>query len=78
TYRLLHPDGIARALEGSEDFVWTPDGTLLMCRGAILYQCKPANAPTWTQLADFSALGINQLTRLAIDPQGKKLALVGQ
>lgn len=69
---------LARTLTGSEDFVWTPDGRLLMGRGAVLYQCKPATNPTWTPLADFSAVGISQLTRLAIDPLGKKLALVGQ
>ncbi|QIP14049.1 hypothetical protein G8759_16220 [Spirosoma aureum] len=69
---------IVKTLEGSEDFVWTPDGTLLMCRGSVLYQYKPSVTPTWTQLADFSNFGIKQLNRLAIDPQGKKLALVGQ
>ena len=69
---------ITQTLDGSEDFVWTPDGTLLMCRGAILYQCKPAKSTNWIQLADFSDSGIRQLTRLAIDASGKKLALVGQ
>lgn len=69
---------ITRTLDGSEDFVWTPDGTLLMCRGPILYQYKPGGQANWLQLADFSANGIKQLTRLAIDSSGKKLALVGQ
>jgi dipeptidyl aminopeptidase/acylaminoacyl peptidase len=69
---------IVKTLEGSEDFVWTPDGTLLMCRGSVLYHYKPNVTPNWTQLADFSSFGIKQLNRLAIDPQGKKLALVGQ
>ncbi len=69
---------VVRALAGSEDFIWTPDGRLLMAQGAVLYQCKPATNSAWTPLADFSDAGIKQLTRLAIDPQGKKLALVGQ
>lgn len=69
---------IAPTLTGSEDFVWTPDGTLLMCQGTALYQLKPVATPTWTKLADFSSLGIKQLNRLAIDGEGKKLALVGQ
>lgn len=69
---------IAPTLTGSEDFVWTPDGTLLMCQGTALYQLKPGTMPTWTKLADFSSLGIKQLNRLAIDTEGKKLALVGQ
>lgn len=65
-------------LPGSEDFVWTPDGTLLMGQGAALYQCRPGNGTGWTKLADFSAAGITQITRLAIDPRGKTLVFVGQ
>ncbi|GAB3023412.1 TolB family protein [Spirosoma pulveris] len=69
---------LGRTLPGSEDYAWTPDGALLMCQGAILYQLKPETAQSWTQLADFSTEGIRQLTRMAIDIDGKKLALVGQ
>lgn len=69
---------IVRTLDGSEDFVWASNGTLLMAKGAILYQCNPVTSPTWTPLADFSTAGIKQLTRLAIDKSGKKLAVVGQ
>lgn len=69
---------IAPTLTGSEDFVWTPDGRLLMCQGAILYQFDPKSSLSWTQLVDFSSMGIKQLTRLAIDPKGQQLALVGQ
>ena len=69
---------ITPTVEGSEDFVWTPDGKLLMCRGAILYKYDPVTRSGWQQLADFSSFGVSQLTRLAIDSQGKMLALVGQ
>ncbi|WP_018622038.1 TolB family protein [Spirosoma luteum] len=69
---------IAPTLSGSEDFVWTPDGLLLMAQGSSLYVFNPKIDLRWTQLADFSSAGIKQLTRLAIDPGGKKLALVGQ
>ncbi|WP_041951916.1 TolB family protein [Spirosoma spitsbergense] len=69
---------IAPTLSGSEDFVWTPGGLLLMAQGAGLYVFNPKIDLRWTQLADFSSVGIKQITRLAIDPEGKKLALVGQ
>jgi hypothetical protein len=69
---------IAPTLPGSVDFVWTPDGLLLMAQGAVLYVFNPKTDLRWTQLADFSSAGINHLTRLAIDAEGKKLALVGQ
>lgn len=69
---------LVKTLEGSEDFVWTSDGTLLMCQGSALYVYKPNVTSSWMQLADFSSSGIKQLTRLAIDPKGKTLALVSQ
>ena len=69
---------IAPTLSGSEDFVWTPDGLLLMGQGANLYVFNPKTDLRWTLLADFSSVGIKQITRLAIDRIGKKLALVGQ
>ncbi len=70
--------GIVPTLEGSEDFIWTPDGTILMARGPVLYQYNPKTTSGWQPVADFSSAGITQLTRLAIDPAGKKLALVAQ
>jgi len=69
---------ITRTLEGSEDFVWTPDGALWMCRGAVLYRYRPGTDASWLPLADLGAYGIGQLNRLALDAKGQKLALVGQ
>lgn len=69
---------IAPCLAGSEDLIWMPDGTLLMGKGAVLYQRSPGAGTEWVKLADFSASGINQITRLAISPDGQRLALVGQ
>ena len=74
----MQPSVLTSTLEGSEDFAWTPDGTLLMGSGASLYHYKPGTDATWVLLADFSTLGIKQITRLAIDKQGKTLAFVGQ
>jgi hypothetical protein len=69
---------IVPTLEGSEDFVWTPDGRLLMCKNGTLYQYRPGSDTTWTEVADLSKYGIKQLSRLAINAKGTKLALVGQ
>ncbi len=69
---------IAPTLPDSEDFVWTPNGLLLMAQGSGLYVFNPKTDLRWTQLADFRSAGIKQITRLAIDPAGRKLALVGQ
>lgn len=69
---------ITQTLEGSEDFVWSPTGSLLMGKGPILYQFTPGTSTGWTPLADFTTSGIMQITRLAIDATGKRLAIVGQ
>ncbi len=69
---------LAPALAGSEDFVWTPDGALLMCRGAVLYWYRPGVTVDWIPLSDLGKHGIGSLSRLALDPKGRKLALVGQ
>jgi hypothetical protein len=69
---------IIECLEGSEDFVWTPDNRLLMCKNAILYQYWPGVDQSWVQIADMNKYGIKGLNRLAINTSGTKLALVGQ
>lgn len=59
-----------------EDYTWTPDGHLLMADGAILYRWTPGT-DGWTQIADFTEMGLADLTRLALSPDGTLLALVG-
>jgi len=56
--------------------VWTPGGVLLMAKGAKLYQWSPSRRPAWEEVADFSALGIESITRLAVSRRGDRLALV--
>ncbi|TAF96112.1 MAG: hypothetical protein EAZ32_10505 [Cytophagia bacterium] len=76
--RNLQTTKLIETLPQSEDCAWTPDGTLLMAQGAKLYKWQPKADSTWQLVGDYSALGIKQITRLAIDPKGKKLAFVGQ
>ncbi|MEZ4416515.1 MAG: hypothetical protein R3E10_12280 [Gemmatimonadota bacterium] len=63
------------ALEGSEDHAWTPDGTLIMGRGSVLYARSTDVDGTWRQIADLSELGSN-ITRIAVHPQGTHIAIV--
>jgi CubicO group peptidase (beta-lactamase class C family) len=63
---------------GSEDCAWTVDGTLLMAQGAKLYKWNPKSDTDWQLLADWSSMGIKQITRLAVNPKGTQLAFVGQ
>lgn len=68
---------IARALEGSEDYAWTPSGSLLMGQGSALYGLDPAAGGEWTLLADLADEGIEDITRIAVSPDGRYIALVG-
>lgn len=66
---------LAPALPGREDYAWLPDGTLLMGDGGKLYRTTPGNGG-WEPFADFTALGITNITRLAVSPAGDRLAFV--
>ncbi|HKG22808.1 MAG TPA: hypothetical protein VKC34_12985, partial [Blastocatellia bacterium] len=67
---------IAKTLPGSEDYAWTPGGSLLMAKESKLYEWRPGRDTAWREVADFSARGIHGITRLAVSPSGDRLALV--
>lgn len=59
------------------DMAWTPDGWLLVASGGTL-QAWRAGANAWRPIADLNALGIPNVSRLAVAPKGNYLALVAQ
>lgn len=67
---------IAIALPGVEDMAWSPDGSLWMGKGSYLYRLHPSRDKGWQRMADLSSWGLKGITRLAVSPNGKKLALV--
>jgi hypothetical protein len=76
------PAGIAdlvRPAAGLQDpfLAWTPDGTLLMAGGSTLYAWRPGEHD-WTVLANLGRSGIRNVTRLAVSPQGDRLAFVAE
>ncbi len=76
-----HPDqpGIDIIIEtppGQEDFTRTPDGTFLIGAGSRLLYYHPDHHASWQEMADLSPYGISNITRLAVSPDGRKLALV--
>jgi hypothetical protein len=70
---------LVAAVEGATeaDCAWTPDGTLLMAHGDVLYAWR-AGQPRWTRVADLAALGLHHVTRLAVSPKGDRMAMVAQ
>ena len=54
---------------------WAPDGTLLMAHGDSLHAWR-AGRSDWEVVADLAALGLHNVTRLAVSPGGDRIALV--
>ena len=65
---------------GSEDLWWTADGRILMGEGSKLYLYRPgprAEVDPWVEIADLEPFGVRGITRLAISPDQRRLAVVG-
>jgi Tol biopolymer transport system component len=56
---------------------WSPDGTLLMAHDGSLHAWRKGGGG-WEVVADLGALGLRDVTRLAVSPKGEWLALVAQ
>lgn len=66
--------------EGSEDLAWTPDGAIVMGQKGKLLLWRPSGAaePAWTEIADLTKQGVENITRLTVSPDGKWIAIVSQ
>jgi hypothetical protein len=62
--------------EGSEDLAWTPDRKILMGKGTELFQCDPFGDKQWKKIADLKDFNLNNMTRLAVNAKGDKIAIV--
>jgi tricorn protease-like protein len=67
---------IIQTLPESQDYTWTADGIILMGDGEKLYKYDPLTDQDWVELADLSKYGLGPFTRVAINPQVSKLAVV--
>jgi len=64
---------VAETLPRREDHAWTPDGALLMADGAVLHLWTRATG--WAPLADLAGDGGGNVSRIAVAPDGTRLAL---
>jgi hypothetical protein len=59
------------------DLAWMPDGALLMAYDSKLYLWRRGRT-TWTVAADLAPLGLYGVTRIAVNPDGDRVAIVAQ
>jgi dipeptidyl aminopeptidase/acylaminoacyl peptidase len=57
------------------DVTWTPDGTLLMSAGTKVYAWRRGDKD-WREVYDVGAHRLGAVTRLAVAPDGRSIALV--
>lgn len=69
---------LAKMLPGSDYVAWLPDGRALAGAGAKLYELDPKRGTTWREIADLSSAGLSRISRLALSPDGRTLALVAE
>lgn len=73
--RAMRP--LARLPQGVEDHAWLPDGRLVAGSGSKLYVCDLSKRATWEEVADLAGAGVGGITRLAVSPNGRHIAIVG-
>ena len=67
---------IVPMLEGNGFYAWTSSGALIMGVGSKLFEFKPGEDKDWRQIGDLDAFGIKNISRLALDPKTRWLAVV--
>lgn len=65
---------IVRTRPGREDYAWTPAGEILMSEGPALFRWTAASG--WTHVHTMTVAGAGDLSRLAVSPDGQRIALV--
>ncbi len=63
------------AVGEGQDAAWVGE-TLVMAGGAKLYAARPFAGPGWREVADFADAGIATVTRIAVSPDQRWIALV--
>jgi dipeptidyl aminopeptidase/acylaminoacyl peptidase len=73
------PSGATRDLialpRGSQDLVWLAPGLMLTGSGSALLSWR-TGASMWSSVGDYAGAGLTDITRLAVSPDGKWLAIV--
>ncbi|MFC0605048.1 nuclear transport factor 2 family protein [Winogradskyella pulchriflava] len=69
---------IANTIEGIEDICWLSNNTILSGKGGILYKLTLRHDNNWKKVADLTADGITNITRMALNSNATKLLIAGE
>lgn len=61
---------------GSQDHAWLPDGRIVMGSGSSLVAWRPGDAGGWSTLVELADYEIENITRLAVSPDGRRVVVV--
>ncbi len=67
---------LSKTLDNNEDICWLKDGSILTSKGNKLYKFNPKTDKKWIELCSLSKYGIVNISRISINPNNDKLALV--
>ncbi len=67
---------IVQTKDGKVNYCWMDDGSLLIGSGTKLFRFDEKSDKNWVLLADLSGFGIKDISRMAVSPDGKNLAVV--
>lgn len=62
---------------GVQDYVWLSDSQMLLGSNNRLYLFDTLGPQQWVEVASLEEFGITDISRMAVSPNGKKLAVVG-
>lgn len=69
------PSDLVSLPRRSQDLVWLPSGAMLTGSGTKVLSWR-SGAAAWSDAGDLGGAGLSDITRLAVSPDGKWLALV--
>jgi dipeptidyl aminopeptidase/acylaminoacyl peptidase len=69
---------IAQLPRGADYVAWLGPESAITASGTHLYALQASNAPAWSDLVDLAPAGLRRLSRLAVSPDGKWIAIVAE
>jgi hypothetical protein len=67
---------LVQMLAGVANYTWTRNGSVLAAHGSTIHEWRPGSE--WRVIADFADAGIGGVTRIALSPDGDRMAFVAE